>query len=1675
MQLSHKLDQTLHMLRQEVRTMSQEKEREEHAWRERLQRCQRQLKAKDEEMSRQAQYFESFKIKLQQKLNLARDREQSLQNRIYSLEKQLLDVTVSCATGMATITAVRITAGTVKHMNEPDKLQSMRGEGEGEEEHKEERKKRSQPNVGPLSNERTKVDESKTDSVIEGGRDKETKHTSKEARLQSFIISLQEDLKVLLEREEDGMTERRKLLEELQEAQENSHFLGCTVEEMKAELHQLRQSESSMMEEVEDLRKENQSLQDILRDAANSTPALSSLKSEAMSTVPVVDLPRCCPDTPVRPPSPGLVLGQSSAGSLVGEVQSHAVPVSHLSAVQRIDHKGAAEHTQNNPKDHFPPSTRTTKLNPLNHFPQIGSKPIPGSQSLSFSTELITEPKLRNVEEIPSVESDALSAAFHSLGFGDHSKALKEERDHLEDELRHIKAELRAMTRENAEIKLQLRRETEKQPSAKAQLSSEERIITPATCDADRPPPLNSAGDDAVLDLAQSELIQALNQENRALAVRIQELQAHIELREEEMKTEQTHLRERIRRLEEDGVRLEQENQEQVSLISELTRKTEDDLNTIMELRQKFEESKEKPQVKQHCRSLWQNEHRAEIPGCLQQEKQKERVDSLVENMLREDKETQLSFSQETDSLTTASSSGCQENVQRDSLQNRSQNSLHVSSLTDEVAQLNNSIQSLKTEQKELTANISSLREEQKEVALSLQRQTEEKRQLTRSVWALKEQKDCIFQSLHGLKQEREQLSRVVCRLKDEKDQYTRSNSGLKEEKEELNLLLSALQRDKDVIKESISSGEEERDRIMKSLQSLQTESEQLSQTVLHLNEQRDKITESLKSLTEQRDQKEITRTLKEERDQLITSVSSLKDEKDKVEQSIIRLKEEQRNIKQIILSLQEDRCSLQMQAEKTNHELNVRNDHTTKRTGKGNDATGCETSNNRGKSVKNESDLMREIEALGDELKKSREEVEKNHAEIRKLRTELSQSDARREAVEKKSADQIMRLTESASQREDIVKENETLTLQVKELQAKLMVLLREKTDALSLKAQTDERHHILSAQLKAKTVALEELNSEYIALKRGRGRRDDQTAALVSLRARYDDIRAKYDALLKRKSQTDLDVAPLKAKLSCLVVKCQERNILLAEMMKSMHRDGSLEPRLTQQAEHLLSDAALQDYAAAFSPESKVRRREHYSDFTQHFFSAFQGCNKGILTDPTCPVASNRLITHQNKVSVESGVQCGGSEKHSLIFAGETSANPQDCWKVAPAAAETLKETPPGSASPSSIRVSPVVPLKEIISTNSPQLSPVTASLDATIPPEKIDFLHLEVKDKHSPDTAEVGIHSHGPPSASSSTRVSPSRRLSSPEKILNLQEELQKTLMDSVQAPENRGRGKHPHRNLSPSAPADLNSPKPTRRFPFGVKCTDSLPVSQCCFHTKHAPDMATNSDTSKKSPTLFNAVKSRSTDAKLSPSMFTSCHLKADGSKRQELLTCPDFSLKSATHRKDSSVSSDDTKLFTHTKQIEKKFIPMFDLSDITQTDPLNTSCSQSARFSLEKSHKAAAHSTAALENASRPRPELSPAGVRSVEVIKTVGQSSLLIGWERPPLDELGCSNNTFVYGYRVFVNKEFHKSVLSSACTKCILENINLREPVHIGVQTLGSNGLHSDSVYTLYFSSNRE
>ncbi|XP_010764195.1 trichohyalin-like isoform X2 [Notothenia coriiceps] len=1649
MQHSYRLDQRLHLLRDEVRTMTRDKERGEQVWRDRLQRCQRQLKAKEEEMSRQSQYFENFKTQLQHKISLARDREQSQQNRIHTLEKQLLDMTVSAATGLTKISAVRITAGTLTHWEEQERLPPTRGEGEGEEEGKEERRRQWQSSVG---------NEREAEKGIQGGSVKDATQTPSEARLQGFVLSLQEDLRVLLEREEHGMTERRRLMEQLQESQENSHFLGCKVEEMKAEEQQLKLSESSLMEESGELKEENQRLKQSLTDAAKHTatcPGTNTVSRTAMGEVHLT----------------------SDEGT--GQPYSSVVPPVH----QLV----AAESLQDNSEDH---SSSAKSENPPKTFKRNNSSP----QSLSLTTEKLDELKLGtwcsrgilNMEESPSEESEALMEAYRSLGLGDDLKALQDQRDRLEVTLGKTQEQLRMIDQENTRMKLQLKKDAEKQ-EADAQQGSSKEVSTLAPSDG-----------------GEDELVLALNQENRALAERIQELLAHNELREEEIKRERTHLRQHISELEADRVTLKQESQEQECLITELTKKTEDDLNSIMELQQRLVESEQRMEESQIGHKL-QSEFSAATSGRFQQKNLEECVDSLVESMLKGD-EPRLESSQQAEDLTVVTAASSQHNNQDDLLSS-------VSTLTDKVSQLTKTVQSLKTEEEELSGSLNTLRAHQREVSLSVQTQTEVKQQLTRTVWGLKEEKDGISKSVAGLKQEREQLTRTVCGFKDERDQLT---SGLKEKKESL----SGLEIEKEKLLESLSHGKEERDQIMQSLQSVQTESEQLSQAVLHLKQERDELSDSLNCLKKQRDEERSSSTSQEEREELIKSAITLREDEERIEHSISCLKQEEKQMQLLLQGLREERDSLKAalpsptQTERRNQKQPLTTETET------GDTQRCLTRDHRGNTEEGLSDLRRELEALGAELKTSHEELDQSRVDNKRLQRELFQSESRREEAERKAADKMVRMTVVANRMEETREENDNLTTQVKQLQSKVTGLLRERTDALSLKTHIEERHDILTAQLKAKTVALEELNSEYIALKRGQGSKDDLSTALVSLRTRYNDIRAKYDELLKKRSHTDLEVAPLRAKLSCLVVKCLERNSLLLQMMKDMHRRGCADSTLTLQVEHLLSDAALNDYTAAFTPGSTVKTRDHSAGFTPGFISKFQDYTSGLTEDQSCssiPLLVNQL--YQNELIPESGVKCRKlkSEKQSTLVTAVA-----DCIsEVTPAPTATLKKN---ANAPVHERLqatpSPVVPeLKESFKSNPAPLSPSASR------PEKCH--HQNMKGKSSPDPIPWTRSSLSPSPLPCRERVSPSRRLSSPEKIINLHEQLQRMLMSSYQDPEGRGRRHQPRKCLSFSAPADLRPASLTKKQSLSLndQNTNSLLTAAAVSQAKHTPAVrSTNA-----SNTLFNAVTSRSAHVSFSPNLFTYHHFKADTSKTTKpALSSSPFDTVAASKAKPTSSSG------TNVTTSPKKITSIPDKSDAKQTaptpltprtctidsdvlicsetNPKNTvsdttaprrptvpeenhfnmpcetdgatpayhglifaaPCTSPAHCSAERS-KSSRKSTTALEKTktTRPKPE-APAEVRSVEVIRTVGQSSLLIGWERPPLDELGCSNGAFVYGYRVFVDGDFHKSVMSSACTKCILENVNLSVPVNISVQTLGSEALTSNFVHTLYSTSVR-
>lgn len=331
---------------------------------------------------------------------------------------------------------------------------------------------------------------------------------------------------------------------------------------------------------------------------------------------------------------------------------------------------------------------------------------------------------------------------------------------------------------------------------------------------------------------------------------------------------------------------MEQENQEQGCLITELTKKTEDDLNTIMELQQKLTEGEqqgdESHYVDEQCGFKMQSECTAAATEGSQGNNQENEVESSVKEVLKEEN-THLMMGQQSGSSTTASGNHY----------DPSQSSLQSS----QVDKLTRSVQSLRAEQEELSGIITSLREQQRDVTLSVQTQTELKQQLTRTVWGLKVDKDNVSQYLDGLKQQQEQLTKVVRQMKDKRDQFIRFACGLKEEKEQLTKAIIDLKIEKEKLLESITNGKEERDQIACSRQSLQTERDQLNHEVLSLKEEKEKLSDSLKCLKGRGDGEKSSCTLEDDRDKLMKLISTLKEEKERIELSVSCLKQEKEQI----------------------------------------------------------------------------------------------------------------------------------------------------------------------------------------------------------------------------------------------------------------------------------------------------------------------------------------------------------------------------------------------------------------------------------------------------------------------------------------------------------------------------------------------------------------------------------------------------------------------------------------------------------------------------------------------------------------------------------------------------------------------------------------------------------
>ncbi|XP_062332890.1 rootletin-like [Osmerus eperlanus] len=1440
-----RLDERLYALKDEVRTMSQEKERGERVWRVRLQRCQAQLKAKEEEMARQSHYFEHFKTQLQHKLSLSRDREQGLQARIHLLERRLLELTMSAAS--AAVPALKKTA-----------TERLAGGEEG----------------------RARYDKEESGC---------------EARLRGFILSLQEDLRALLERDEQGEAERRGLAEQLQEAQENSHFLSCKMEEMRAGVHRLKLAESSLTEEVEELQEENLRLhrslgqnprkasQTPVPEGPSPSPSPSPNHNSSLSSAPVV--PQSSPP-PMGQPGPLNCSDQQEGLSL-------------LSAPPSLNHRGTAkcsqeddtakQHTTAKPDSSTLPLPKPDLLNLSGHrSPKPKPSPKPSLLSLVTSTSEVGAfslsqgdslgdwgpgfPSLGLGEAEGSEETEALREAYRSLGGDlDGLRDQRDQRDQLDNALLHTQQQLQRLSLENARLKLQLR-EQAGEGASKAELRCSVGEVRVSGNSQIHGHPLSHAPTQEVLPssspstppegdlfaLAQDDLALALNQENRALAGRIQELLAHLELQEGEAERELAQLRLQVLGLERDGARLEQDNEEQVCLIAELTRKTEDDLNTIMDLQQRLNNSGQirGPQV-----------HDALESGC-----------GLME--LPSDHATGSESGQGDRGGGSVNdppqSEGPVKPVSVPSQVNRAVVSVHVQP-PEPAAELENGLRvdpspvcgqqnkhpttelpsgpnlddrvvtsgnppkgedgsgtasgsrGERSAAEELLRSVSALREEQRELGRSLQGQTDDKHQLTRSLWVLKEERDQVTLSLQALKQERDLLTRSLCGVREERDKMMRSMSGLKEERDRLSQSVGSLKEERDHF-----VSEKEREHVTQSLHGLEKERDQVERSLCGLKEERDQLTRSMCTLTEERDALvQSLCDLEEERDKLATSLCGEKEKKDQLTNSLRGLREERDRLQTDVTSLQkllhsegpsQSRVANQSQVgmpTRIDGDATQRCHVTVSSLQSGQDGGSGgreelpgermvrEEEGESGRRKEGHSQLMREVEATGAELRRSQEELQRSQSEVQRCYHELGVSEARSVEAEKRAqqaANDVRRMREGAKEEEEETnREHDKLRTEVREMHDRVTRLQREKSDALSLKAQAEEHLTMLQAQLNAKTVALQELNLEYTALRREKESREEQKDTFTSLRARYDDIRAKYDVLLRKKSQTDLDMAPLKAKLSCLVVKCQQRNRVLAQMMRALRRSGCLDLPLILEAEDLLNDTALQDYTTTFSPGHKTTLPEYTTTFSPghkttlpEYTTTFSPGHKTTLPEYTTTFSPGHKTTLPEYTTTFSpGHKTTLPEYTTAHIPATGKALKDPIGEYAPVSSTALQDQllqPQLTAVPAlseTPNTSHVFSSTQSLSSPAPQndsgddtslcltsadQSPLNTPLTQT---SKVGPVQVTASaDRH-------GLYQEGEKGEAPERWLGVGRRLSSPEKIMNLQLQLQNTLFQSYQA--------------------------------------------------------------------------------------------------------------------------------------------------------------------------------------------------------------------------------------------------------------------------------------------------
>ncbi|XP_064367824.1 uncharacterized protein C4orf50 homolog [Dromaius novaehollandiae] len=453
-----------------------------------------------------------------------------------------------------------------------------------------------------------------------------------------------------------------------------------------------------------------------------------------------------------------------------------------------------------------------------------------------------------------------------------------------------------------------------------------------------------------------------------------------------------------------------------------------------------------------------------------------------------------------------------------------------------------------------------------------------ESNKLPKSVLSLDGRKRRYFQLLSDLKEERNRCFKDIAKLLQDKENCVAKTNELAQERERNLQRISLLEGEKEALLGSLAEIKGEQDKCRTLVSELQECKTNCYQRISGLQEEKCVLRRDIDRI--KRETSEQLLELQKanvnfilENNKLKELMSSLgftcedlrKDKNTEAKEKIVELKEENTSQQHDVKPRKvETACSVTQTEEKGILLVDPSNYFTRKE----------------GSTFKSYSVMKEQLERAKEELKMQQKELEKSKKEAQKWYRELGFAETRYEEIK-------THLTQVLSELEHVKQETGDQILGKQH--CKLMPVYAVK------EAQEMEENKIACKRLEQQVLTLKAQLRDQAALQ---NQFQDLQNEVELLQAQLCE---KVKELQKRKSEVKLTLAPLKAKLACLVRKCQQRNNLITRMHGEFRRQGIVNSTFDEEVKKLVNDVALAEYTTTFTPECNQEMLPPSADISQ------------------------------------------------------------------------------------------------------------------------------------------------------------------------------------------------------------------------------------------------------------------------------------------------------------------------------------------------------------------------------------------------------------------------------------------------------------------------------------------